>query len=38
VQELEKQWEEEVEEEEEEEEGEGLRENASQECKNEHAE
>jgi hypothetical protein len=34
VQELEKQWEEEVEEEE----GEGLRENASQECKNEHAE
>jgi hypothetical protein len=36
VQELEKQWE--VEEEEEEEEGEGLRENASQECKNEHAE
>jgi hypothetical protein len=36
VQELEKQWEEEVEEEEEE--GEGLRENASQECKNEHAE
>jgi hypothetical protein len=37
VQELEKQWEEEVEEVEEEE-GEGLRENASQECKNEHAE
>jgi hypothetical protein len=33
VQELEKQWEKE-----EEEEGEGLRENASQECKNEHAE